>query len=174
MDNQVGRGRALGPLRSLMLAIACSSSGVRNTNAAAGTGGAFAASGGEAGNSGVSGVSAGGSAPVAGRTGSAGSAGQTAPGDCTPPANSDAPIEKLSRTGCMSATDKTKFAAHVIPYEVNSPLWSDFADKQRGMLVPGGKTVHIKDCLTEAQTCTQGPADTGKWQFPVGTVLLKN
>ena len=71
----------------------------------------------------------------------------------------------------MSATEKTKFAARVIPYEVNSPLWSDGADKQRGMVIPVGQTVHIKDCGTEA--CTQN-SDTGKWVFPVGTVMLKS
>ena len=74
----------------------------------------------------------------------------------------------------MSPTDKTKFATRVIPYEVNSPLWSDSADKQRGMVIPVGQTVHIKDCAVASADCTQGPADTGKWVFPVGTVMLKN
>ncbi len=71
----------------------------------------------------------------------------------------------------MSPTEKTKFADRAIPYEVNSPLWSDSADKQRGMVIPVGQTVHIKDCTTE--TCTQ-KSDTGQWVFPVGTVMLKN
>jgi uncharacterized repeat protein (TIGR03806 family) len=74
----------------------------------------------------------------------------------------------------MSSTDTTKFAARVIPYQVNSPLWSDSANKQRGMLIPTGQTVHIRDCVAEAQTCAVGPGDTGKWVFPVGTVMLKN
>lgn len=74
----------------------------------------------------------------------------------------------------MSATDIKKFAAKVIPYEVNSPLWSDSADKQRGMVVPVGQKVHVKDCAVAADNCTQGPQDTGKWVFPVGTVMLKN
>lgn len=71
----------------------------------------------------------------------------------------------------MDPTDPTKFASRVIPYEVNSPLWSDNADKQRGMVIPVGQKVHIKDCANE--TCTQ-TSDTGKWVFPVGTVMLKN
>jgi uncharacterized repeat protein (TIGR03806 family) len=71
----------------------------------------------------------------------------------------------------MSPTEKTKFADRAIPYEVNSPLWSDSADKQRGMVIPVGQTVHIKDCATE--TCTQ-KSDTGQWVFPAGTVMLKN
>jgi len=83
------------------------------------------------------------------------------------------PIEKLSLTGCMNPTNVTKFADRVIPYEVNSPLWSDSADKQRGFVIPAGKTIHIKDCAVNAAECLDS-ADTGKWVFPVGTVLLKN
>ena len=73
----------------------------------------------------------------------------------------------------MSPTDITKFADHVIPYEVNSPLWSDTADKQRGFVIPAGTTIHIKDCAAKPSECLDA-ADTGKWVFPVGTVLLKN
>ena len=55
---------------------------------------------------------------------------------CLPPAAIDQPAAKLSQTGCMDPTDTKKMAASVIPYEVNSPLWSDGADKQRGMALP--------------------------------------
>jgi len=107
--------------------------------------------------------------------GNGGNAGQaTAAGTCSPPEDINAPLEKLTQTGCMDPTQKTKFASGVIPYEVNSPLWSDSADKQRGLVVPVGKKVHIKDCSIAAENCTQGTADSGKWVFPVGTVLLKN
>jgi len=74
----------------------------------------------------------------------------------------------------MSSTEPTKFAAKAIPYEVNSPLWSDSADKSRAMVLPAGGKIHIKDCAVAADNCTQGPADTGQWVFPVGTVMLKN
>jgi len=73
----------------------------------------------------------------------------------------------------MSPTDITKFADYVFPYEVNSPLWSDGADKQRGFVIPTGTTIHIKDCAAKPTECLDA-ADTGKWVFPVGTVLLKN
>lgn len=102
-----------------------------------------------------------------------GSGGQTAPGQCSPPTDINAPLEKLSLTGCMNPADKTKFAERVIPYEVNSPLWSDSADKQRGFVIPVGKTIHIKDCAVVPAECLDS-ADTGKWVFPVGTVMLKN
>jgi uncharacterized repeat protein (TIGR03806 family) len=91
-----------------------------------------------------------------------------------PPADVDHPIEKLSATGCMDSANPTKLAAGVIPYEVNSPLWSDAADKTRGLMLPAGKKIHVKDCSSASAECTQGPADTGKWVLPVGTVLVKS
>ncbi|HET7543139.1 MAG TPA: hypothetical protein VFK05_24870 [Polyangiaceae bacterium] len=139
-----------------------------------------AAAAGSAGSAGISGTSAGGSAGATSSTGgssganggTAGSAGQATVGECTPPPI-DAPIEKLSLTGCMSPTDVTKFAERVVPYEVNSPLWSDSAAKQRGFVIPAGKKIHIKDCAAKPSECLDA-ADTGKWVFPVGAVLLKN
>jgi uncharacterized repeat protein (TIGR03806 family) len=74
----------------------------------------------------------------------------------------------------MSSADPTKFAAKAIPYEVNSPLWSDSADKTRAMVIPEGKKIHIRNCAVAADNCTSGPQDTGQWVFPVGTVMLKN
>src|SRR4051812_27400210 len=73
----------------------------------------------------------------------------------------------------MRPTAKTKIAQRGKPYEVNSPLWSDSADKQRGFVIPAGKTIHVKDCAAMPAECLDS-ADTGKWVFPVGTVLLKN
>jgi uncharacterized repeat protein (TIGR03806 family) len=92
---------------------------------------------------------------------------------CAPPANINQPIAKLSATGCVDPADPRKLAAVVIPYELNSPLWSDAAVKTRGMVVPAGKKIHVKDCAAEPTACA-GPADTGKFVFPVGTVMVKN
>src|SRR5579862_3372594 len=50
-------------------------------------------------------------------------------GPCVPPADSTQPVAKLSQTGCVDPNDPTKLASIVVPYEVNSPLWSDGADK---------------------------------------------
>jgi len=168
----------------------CGSTDAPGVGAGAGSAGAAAAgapaagAAGTLGSAGVSGAAAnaagsnsGGSAGKAsgGSAGSTGggSAGQPPLGECTPPVNIDAPVEKLSLTGCMNPTQKTKFADRVIPYEVNSPLWSDAADKQRGFVLPAGKTIHIKDCTASPAECLDA-ADTGKWVFPVGTVMLKN
>ena len=98
---------------------------------------------------------------------------QSAPA-CAPPADIDQPIAKLSATGCMDPSNPTRLAASVVPYEVNSPLWSDSADKSRGLMLPAGKRFDVKDCASASAECTQGPADTGKWVLPVGSVLVKS
>jgi uncharacterized repeat protein (TIGR03806 family) len=126
------------------------------------TGGAGGAAGASGGSAGAAGASMDGGAP---------DSGTAAP--CSPPAKLDAPIEKLSETGCMDPNDLTKLAPYVHPYEVNSPLWSDSADKSRGMRIPDGEKIHVKDCAKEPSACT-GAADNGKWVFPVGTVMVKN
>jgi uncharacterized repeat protein (TIGR03806 family) len=141
-----------------------------SSSGASSSGGGGASSGGGGASSGGSG---GGGTSNGGSAGSAGSGGQAGPGDCTPPVDIDAPIEKLSLTGCMNPTNPTQFGERVFAYEVNSPLWSDSADKQRGFVVPAGKTIHVKDCTATPSECLDS-ADTGKWVFPVGTVLLKN
>ena len=98
---------------------------------------------------------------------------------CTPPASADLPVDRLSATGCVDATDAKKAAASMIPYEVNSPLWSDGADKQRFMAIPDGALIHVKDCAREPTKCLfafQGGTsdDEGHWELPVGTVLMKH
>lgn len=51
-------------------------------------------------------------------------------------------------------------AASLIPYEVNSPLWSDAAHKARWVAIPDGTTVDF--------------TTTGHWTFPEGTVFVKH
>jgi uncharacterized repeat protein (TIGR03806 family) len=65
----------------------------------------------------------------------------------------------LSETGCVDPEDPTKPADGLIPYELNAPFWSDGAEKQRWFALPGQSTVVI--------------GDDGDWEFPVGTVLVK-
>ena len=106
------------------------------------------------------------------------------PGDCSPPADIRCPYPKLSQTGCVNSANPLQLAASVIPYEVNSPLWSDGALKTRGMKIPNGAKIHVKDCTKNPAECYVGnpnnypnylpPYDDGKWVFPVGTVMVKN
>ena len=95
-------------------------------------------------------------------------------GPCSPPLDIKQPVEKLSATGCMSASDPRKLADFVISYDVNSPLWSDGALKTRGMVIPQGQKIHVLTCTANSAECLYGPEDDGRWVFPVGTVLVKS
>jgi hypothetical protein len=66
----------------------------------------------------------------------------------------------------------------MIPFEVNSPLWSDGAKKERFIMIPVGKRIHVKDCSAAPGACAADagaftPDDEGHWDLPVGTVLMK-
>jgi uncharacterized repeat protein (TIGR03806 family) len=122
----------------------------------AGVGGAATTGGG--------GSAPGGGASTAGNGGTisvAGSGGAPVVGNCSPPDDVYDPIQNLSQTGCVDPSDPTKLAARAVPYEVNSPLWSDGADKTRAFVLPAGQKIHID-------------AATGKWVFPIGAVMIKN
>ncbi len=68
--------------------------------------------------------------------------------------------DRLSDTGCFEDSDPTQTVAGVIPYDVNSPLWSDGAEKERFLAIPDGEAIHIDE--------------DHFWEFPLGTVLVKN
>jgi uncharacterized repeat protein (TIGR03806 family) len=67
---------------------------------------------------------------------------------------------QLSATGCVNASDAKLPASGLIPFAPNAPFWSDGADKDRWIALPNGSTITV-----------QG---TGDWDFPNGTVLMKN
>ena len=108
------------------------------------------------------------------------------PGTCSAPADLRCPYPKLSQTGCVNPNNPLQLADVVIPYEVNSPLWSDGALKSRGMRIPTSGKIHVKNCTANpAECCVQDPNnftpgtclpdyDDGKWILPVGTVMVKN
>jgi uncharacterized repeat protein (TIGR03806 family) len=166
-----------------MQAIACGS----NSDSGANVSGAGASSAGaaSAGNSGVSGAptaGASGSAPVSGSGGAgnssagnanAGNAGSSALKECVIPPDGSEPAAKLVDTGCVDPSDPRKPSARALTYELNSPLWSDSADKQRAFILPPGKKIHVRNCATTPADCPQGNADDGRWDFPIGTVLIK-
>jgi hypothetical protein len=52
---------------------------------------------------------------------------------------------KLSETGLFASTKDHVMAAGVIPYDINSPLWSDGAAKQRYMAIPGDAKIKYTD-----------------------------
>ena len=68
--------------------------------------------------------------------------------------------DQLSDTGCVDPADITEPYAGLIPYDLNARFWSDGADKTRFLGLPNGTTISI-----------DGQDD---WQFPPGTVIVKN
>lgn len=65
----------------------------------------------------------------------------------------------LSETGCFEKDKVSEPTKGLIPYGVNSPLWSDAAAKRRWMALPNNETISIQD--------------NGRFNFPNGTVLVK-
>ena len=72
----------------------------------------------------------------------------------------DAPPEKLSDWNVVFADGESfELNDRVVAYDLNTPLFSDYALKLRSVWVPEGATVEYRD---------QGPMD-----FPVGTIFSK-
>src|SRR5450432_3659735 len=65
----------------------------------------------------------------------------------------------VSASGCIADMATHTPAASLIPFEVRAPLWSDGARKHRFISLPGKETI--------------GFTETGAWQFPVGTIFMK-
>ncbi|MDD5140407.1 MAG: PQQ-dependent sugar dehydrogenase [Verrucomicrobiales bacterium] len=66
----------------------------------------------------------------------------------------------LSQTGAFADLEKLTPADALIPYTVNSPLWSDGAVKSRWLVVPANSKINF--------------SETGEWTFPAGTVFVKD
>lgn len=76
---------------------------------------------------------------------------------------------KLSQTGLFSDTATHTVAPGLIPYSVNSELWSDGASKERFIGLPGASRVEF-ETLTYPQPA---PGSVPGWRFPTGTVTVK-
>ncbi len=68
--------------------------------------------------------------------------------------------ELLSETGCFEDTATLKVAKGIFRYEMNSPLWTDGAIKERYVALPPDKKIEI--------------GEDNLWHFPIGSVLIKN
>jgi len=66
----------------------------------------------------------------------------------------------LSQTGAFTDTPNLVPSPALIPYTVNSPLWSDGAVKQRWMALATNAAIHF--------------TPTGDWAFPNGSVFVKH
>lgn len=65
----------------------------------------------------------------------------------------------LSATGCFDDLASRHPAPGLIPYDVQSPLWSDGATKRRFLVLPPDGTI--------------GYTAAGGWDLPTGTILVK-
>lgn len=77
------------------------------------------------------------------------------------------PPALLSQVGAFTNLATLAPAPGLIPYTVNTPLWSDAAAKHRWLAVPNDGTHD-----TAAEKITFSP--TNEWQFPAGTVFVKH
>jgi uncharacterized repeat protein (TIGR03806 family) len=93
---------------------------------------------------------------------------------CVIPPDGSTPAANLVDTGCVDPADPRQPPSNAVTYDVNSPLWSDSADKQRAFMLPPGKKIHVRDCSSTPSDCPAGTADDGRWDFPIGTVLIKS
>lgn len=66
----------------------------------------------------------------------------------------------LSETSCFEDLQAFEPGPDLIPYEVNSALWTDGAFKPRYMVVPPETHITMRD--------------DGSWQFPEGSILIKS
>jgi uncharacterized repeat protein (TIGR03806 family) len=65
----------------------------------------------------------------------------------------------LSATGLFPDMARLTPAASLLPYDVNTPLWSDGAAKQRYVMLPGLSKIRVDGMRP--------------WQYPVGTIFVK-
>ncbi len=77
--------------------------------------------------------------------------------------------QKLSQTGLFSSTKDHIPAQGVIPYSVNAALWSDGAEKERFLAVPGEGQIEFDTVVYPEKPPTAPPG----WRFPDGTCLVK-
>ena len=66
----------------------------------------------------------------------------------------------LSETGLFTSLPEHEVAAHVHPYDVNAPFWSDGATKLRYFVLPEGEAL--------------GYRPDGPWDVPVGATIVKS
>jgi hypothetical protein len=150
------------------------------------TGGVGAGSGGAA-SGGVAGAATGGSAGgsasgaggvLGGAGANAGAGGAPTAAGCIVPATMAEQPMLLSQTGCMDPSDPKRPAPSLIAYDVNSPLWSDAAAKERYVSLPPGTKIGVKDCDVDPAKCAPiedggTGEEEGHWDLPVKTVLVK-
>ena len=83
----------------------------------------------------------------------------------TKPAQKNLVPNRLSQTGIFSDLNSLTPNPGVIPYDVNSPLWSDGAQKRRWIVLPPNHSRNSGKIVYDPK---------GHWEYPVGTVFVKH
>ena len=78
----------------------------------------------------------------------------------TGPTNTLNPPPLFSQLGAFTNLVALAPASYLVPYGMNSPLWSDAAHKDRWMVLPTNTFINF--------------SPTSNWTFPAGTVFFKN
>ncbi|MET0591158.1 MAG: Ig-like domain-containing protein [Polyangiaceae bacterium] len=79
---------------------------------------------------------------------------------CSFPADTSPDFPKtLTATKCFTDVPRRTPAPGLIPYDINSPLWSDGALKRRFVILP--------------ENGNMGYSDKFSWEMPVGSILVK-
>lgn len=76
---------------------------------------------------------------------------------------------KLSETGLFADTKTNQPAPGLVPYSVNSELWSDGAIKERYIGLPGAAQIEFET----VEYPQPAPGAPRGWRFPDGTVIAK-
>jgi len=79
----------------------------------------------------------------------------------------DDPPKFLSQLNVFSDLDQLEVIQGIIPYDVNSPLWSDGAKKRRWIAIPNDGQFDTADEQIQFEK-------TSPWKFPKGTVFIKH
>src|SRR5262249_16466344 len=74
---------------------------------------------------------------------------------------------KLSLAGVFADTPNLMPVSGLVPYAVNTPLWSDGALKTRWLAVPYAGGLNTPDQQISF-------AATGEWAFPAGAIFVKH
>ncbi len=77
------------------------------------------------------------------------------------------PVSKLSELGVFADLENLIPIDGIIPYKVNSPLWSDGAIKKRWMAIPNDGSFDTDEEKVKFSS-------NGEWIFPKGTVFIKH
>lgn len=86
-----------------------------------------------------------------------------------PPTSAEVFPRKLSETGLFTSVAGHQVHPALIPYDVNAPLWSDGADKERFLYLP----TEERDGARRLKTFELSSGDGG-WNLPEGTITVKS